>query len=237
MSDVSKLSFEINICNKLIELLPRYSKFSVSFEPGFHSWMPFCWQGFRQSSRYVYVLEGISDWQRVLVNFSNETRGRIRKAKKNIQIKYDLSAEDFYSYHTYILKKIGKKINYSFDLFKRIHDAALAHNCGKISYAVDDNGLIHCASFLVWDTNCAYALLGAFDRDCNPSGASFLLYQEEIKYASQFADRYNLGCTMNKTLSYAKRRLGANVIAYHHIYKVKSKLIKIAIFLTYDFWY
>src|SRR2546428_6646312 len=120
MSEINKLSFEIYICNQFIKLLPRYSKFSVSFDLGFQTWIPFYWQGFRQTSKYAYVLEGISDWQKVLANFSKETHGRIRKAKKNIQIKYDLSAEEFYKYHEYILKKIDKKINYSFDLFKRI---------------------------------------------------------------------------------------------------------------------
>ncbi|WP_142604530.1 hypothetical protein [Solitalea koreensis] len=180
-------------------------------------------------------MSSISDWQKVHANFPKETRSRIRKAEKNIQIKQDLSPEAFYQYHEHILKKIGKKINYSYKLFKRIHDAALRNNCGKISYAIDEKGTIHCTSFLVWDAGCTYALLGAFDRDCNPSGASSLLYFEEIKFASQFADNYNLGCTMNKTLGYAKGRLGATLLSYHHISKQKSILLKFAQLLTQDF--
>ncbi|SMO36329.1 methicillin resistance protein [Solitalea koreensis] len=231
----NKLTHEIEICNELISMLPKYHHFSIAFNYELKNWTPFYWHGYKQTTRYSYVIDDITDPQKVLRNFPKETRSRIRKAENNVQVKFDLSAEEYYNYHNSILKKIGKKINYSFELFKRVHDAALAHNCGKITYAVDQNNIIHCASFMVWDSSCAYAIHGAYDREYNSSGASSLLYFEEIKYASLFANKYDLGWTMNKTLGYAKRRLGTTQVPFHHISKQKSKLLRIGLFLLQNF--
>src|SRR2546428_1134203 len=214
---MNKVSYELEVYGKLISMLPEYDHFSLAFSYDFNNWTPFHWQGFKQTIKYSYVIEGISDWDKVLKGYSKTNRQRIKKAQQNIRIKYDLSPEDFYQFHAEVLRKIGKKIKYSFELFKRIHDAALTNGCGRIFYAVDEHNIMHAAIFDVWDENTAHSIHGVFDRECNSSGASTFLSFEAIKYASQFVDKYDLGWTMNKTLGHAKRHEGAILTPFHNI--------------------
>ncbi|SMO36335.1 GNAT family N-acetyltransferase [Solitalea koreensis] len=228
--DIMRMDFEIEVYSKLIATLPKFDHFSLAFDYDFHNWCPFYWQGFKQTIKYSYVIEDIGNWEQVLKRFSKTNRQRVKKGQQNMTVKYDLPPEEFYNFHVDVLRKIGRKIKYSFELFKRIHDAALAHGCGRVLYAVDANNKIHAAVFDIRDEHFAYSIFGVFDRECNASGASTYLSFEAIKYASQFVNRYDLGWTMNAPLGHAKRHEGAVLMPFHNISKNNSMLLKVRSF-------
>ncbi|UKJ07233.1 GNAT family N-acetyltransferase [Solitalea lacus] len=230
----TRLSREIDIYSQLIKKLPKFDSCSVSFDYDFNNWMPFYWNGFRQTTKYSFVVEGISNQEKLLQNFSKEYRSRIKKAEQNLQIKFGLSPEAFYALHVKVLQGIGKKINYSFDLLQRIYNGIKANNCGEILYALDESNQLIGASLIARDKNCAYAITGAYDRESNSTGASSLLYYEAMKYSSAFVDKYDLGNTMINSLSLTKRHYGSVQVQSHRISKNNSKLLKIRSFIMND---
>ncbi len=142
-----KLSYEEEIYSTLIEKLPHFNYFDQNFHYSMTNWLPFFWNGFKQTTRYTYVIDDLSDTERVFSNFSKEKRYDIRKAQTMVEVGFDLSAREFYETHKLHLAKNGKKINYSFELFQRIYQTSYKHDAGRVIYAKDTNGNIHSAMF------------------------------------------------------------------------------------------
>ena len=53
----TKLGFEKEVCAKIIESLPSFDKFLMAFTPNFTNWLPFFWQGFKQTTHYTYIIK------------------------------------------------------------------------------------------------------------------------------------------------------------------------------------
>lgn len=76
--------------------------YNQNFHYSISNWLPFYWKGFRQTTRYTYVIEDISDIENVFKNFDYSKKKNINKARKTVRIKYDLSAQEFYEHHNYL---------------------------------------------------------------------------------------------------------------------------------------
>jgi hypothetical protein len=226
-----RLSFEKDICNKLIEQLPRVDRFSQNFDYNFTNWLPFYWKGFRQTTRYTYVIENLTNLDETFSYFSHAKRKNIKKAKKEVTVKFDLSAKDFYENHRLTLKKQNTTINYSFDTFNRIYDAVYSQGCGKTIYAEDDNKRIHAALFVVWSEESAYDLISTIDPDFRTIGAATLLIQEIIKYVAPKTKCFDFEGSMIEPVEQSFRQFGTVQKPYFAISKTDSFILELALFV------
>lgn len=176
----SKLSYEKEIFSEIIQQIPRCDYFNINFDYNYTNWLPFYWKGFNQTTRYTYVIEDLSNPMLLFDNFSENKRGDIRKSKKIVNIKYDLSCEEFLNYYCSSLSKLNDSLNYSKVLFRYIYDRAYSRNQGRIIYAVGKDNIddIYGAIFYIWDSISIYVLVTAFDPDFRTYGASSLLFYQ-----------------------------------------------------------
>jgi hypothetical protein len=224
----AKLSYEHKILTALIEQLPLSDFFRQRFHYSITNWLPFYWNHYTQMTRYTYVINDISDVQKVYDNFEHSKKKNIKKAEKIVQIKYDLPFEEFYENHKYTLAKQGSKISYSKQLFKSIYEASYQRNQGKTIYAVDGEGNLHGALFVVWDENSAYDLISTLDPDHRNSGASSLLVLEIIKYLSGKTKKFDFEGSMDQQIENSFRKFGAQQVPFFQIKKINSRLLKVA---------
>ena len=75
----SRLSFEKRIMIDLINGLPHFDSFSQNFHYSITNWLPFYWHGFKQTTRYTYVIEDLKDLEEVVSRFKGNMRNKIRK--------------------------------------------------------------------------------------------------------------------------------------------------------------
>jgi len=134
LKNEKRVSFDKKILDELIENLPDFGLFIQYFHHSVTNWLPFYWQGFKQSTRYTYIVEDLSDLSAVYSKFGHAKRKNIKKAEKLISVKYDLPAKDFYTNHEMTLKKQNKKIIYNLPLFEKIYSMCYHKNCGKTIY-------------------------------------------------------------------------------------------------------
>lgn len=223
----NKLSLEKKITNELIEKLPKFDKFSQNFHYNITNWLPFYWNNFEQTTRYTYVIEDLSNLENVFNNFDLSKKQNIKKAEKIVDIKFDLSARDFYENHKMTLLKQNDTITYSFELFESIYNSGYKHNSAKTIYAIDKVGNIHAALFVVWDQNSAYHLLNTVDPDFRNSGAASLVTREIIKFVSTKTKKYDFEGSMIENVESSFRKFGAIQKPYFQITKKNSKILKI----------
>lgn len=221
-----KLSYEKELMTNLIEQLPKVDYFNQSFHYSITNWLPFYWKGYTQTTNYTYVIENLSNLEQVFQNFNHAKRKNIKKAEKFLEVKFDLSVQDFYDNHKMTLEKQNSEISYSFEHFNRIYTNAYKHNAGRTIYAVDNENNIHAALFVIWDKNSAYDLISTIDPSFRNSGAGSLLVKRIIEFVSDKTDKFDFEGSMIENVEKSFRQFGAKQKAYFDISKVDSKILK-----------
>jgi len=221
-----RLSYEKELMTSLIEELPKVDYFNQSFHYSVTNWLPFYWKGYTQTTNYTYVIENLSNLESVFKNFNHAKRKNIKKAEKILEVKFDLSAKEFYDNHKMTLEKQDSVISYSFEHFNRIVSSAYEHNAGKTIYAIDSNNNIHAALFVLWDKNSAYDLISTIDPTFRNSGGATLLVQEIIKFVSTKTNKFDFEGSMIENVEKSFRQFGAKQKPYLNITKIDSKILK-----------
>lgn len=229
ISAAKRYSTEKTIYSDLISQLPDFGYFIQSFGHDFHNWLPYYWHDFTQSTKYTYVVPDITNMEKVKANFSQGKRKNINKSLPLVNVRFDLPPHVFYEHHVMTLKATGRKINYSYELFKEMHDACLAHEAGRIIWAEDKaNGAIHAALFLIWDATSGYDLISTIDPKLINSGSTSLLVYEGIRFLSEKTRKFDFEGSMIETVEASFRQFGAVQVPYFTIKKTRSKLLRLA---------
>ena len=226
LSPMKRISLEKDILTDLIHQLESLPVcyYQQSFSADLTNWLPFYWKGYQQSTNYTYRLPDIAEPENLLSSFNADKRRNISRARRSgYQIQFDLSPEKFYEHHKKSLAKRGDTISYSLDLFERIHDAAYAHNCGKIGYLTAEDGEVLCAVFNMWDSKWGYDLITAFDPDVRKTGAPDLLVYSMIEYLSDKTKGYDFEGSMIEGVEESFRHFGAIQTPYFNIRKIYTK--------------
>ncbi len=227
LKDSNKAEFEKKMMNELIGQLPHFDHFEQNFHFSLSNWLPFYWKGFSQTTRYTYIIEDLSHPEKIFQDFTPSKRKNIKKAAESVSVKFDLGADEFYDHHQNSLKKQGRSISYTKELFRNIYDSAYRNNAGKSVYAQDGSGNIHSALFIVWSKYSAYDLISSIDPDHKGSESASLLVWEMIRYLSGKAYRFDFEGSMIESVERSFRQFGTVQKAYFNITKCNSFSYKI----------
>lgn len=224
-----RLSYEKKVMTALIDQLPTYDYFLQNWSYNYSNWLPFYWREFQQTTLYTYVIEDLTDLDKVFLQFSHAKRKNLKKAEAEVEVRFDLSARDFYENHKMTLSKEGTVISYDFSLFSKLYDACYKKNSGRTIYAVDHDGNLHSALFVIWDSVSAYDLISTINTDFRNSGSATLLVREIIKYVSTKTKRFDFEGSMIEPVETSFRQFGAIQTPYFNLKNVSSKLIRIGL--------
>jgi len=225
----NQLAEQKDLMTALIEKLPAFDHFAQNFHYSITNWLPFYWQGFSQTNKYTYVLEDISDTQKIWDGMLPKIRTDIKKAQNrfSLQISTDSGIDAFLTMNEQTFTRQGMKLPYSKDFVKRLDNACEEHNARRIFFAKDSDGRIHAAVYIVWDENSAYYLMGGSDPDLRNSGANSLCMWEAIKFASTITKAFDFEGSMIEPVERFFRAFGARQMPYFQVSKINSPFVKI----------
>ena len=227
----SRLSMEKAVITAIIRDLPPFDSFSLNTYRSLSNWLPFYWQGFSQTTRYTYVLEDLGDLAAVFASFSHAKRKNIKRAESLLKPGPELAAREFFDHHAMTLRKEGKEIFYQYPLLERIFQAARERDSGKVFSAVDSEGKIYAAIFVVWDPLQAYYLISSIDPEHRSSGAATYLIQQAIRRVSAKTKRFDFEGSMNEGIENSFRQFGTTQVPYFQLCKGPSMRLKLALAL------
>ncbi|MGC9150357.1 MAG: GNAT family N-acetyltransferase [Microbacter sp.] len=218
----NRFQMESRAYSYLIDQLEQYrfDFYLQTFHPSVNNWLPFYWKGFRQQTRYSFIIQNISHPQKVFEAFSERKRRDIRKASSSLKVSWDWSSAKFYDFHKKTLLQRRLKISYSFDLFERITQATLTRHQGLILSASDEKN-IHAALFVVWDEMSAYCLVYAMDEQFKHSGALSLLIWEAVQYLSDKTRSFDMEGSMKESVAASYSQFADCQLPYCELYKAK----------------
>src|SRR6185369_6693111 len=79
----TSLSREMDILKVFAANLAKQTIFVHSFHPTLTNWLPFYWNGFEQKTFFSYVLDELTDVNRLWDEMEGNVRQNIRKAEKS----------------------------------------------------------------------------------------------------------------------------------------------------------
>jgi hypothetical protein len=215
------------ICKYFIEKLPPHQYFLQNFHYSFTDWLPFYWMGYQQTTRYSYILPDISNLDELKRNLGRSIRESIRKAVSvcHLEVKRNIPADWFMNLNAQTYKRQGKKA-YRPEMLKKLIDTALSRKQGDIWGALDENGRLHAAVFIVWQDSCAYAIGSAADVELRHSGGQVYTMWTAICDVSEITSAFDFEGSMIQGVEHSFREFGGRQIPYFTISKGKFSLSK-----------
>jgi Acetyltransferase (GNAT) domain len=216
------LRHEPGLYADLLAQLPPLVAFEQDFNPTVTNWLPFYWAGFRQTTRYSYILP-LQDldacYQGMAADYRNH---KIPKAAAQVVVQAGLDLTDFLRVHNQSFERQGLEAPVSAALLTRL-DAALAERDRRaILLAVDrQTGEVLSAAYIAWDNTTAYYLLAGDTPSGRSSGAGILLAWEAIQYAKTVRqlEVFDFAGSMVRPIERVRRQFGAQQQPYFRLNK------------------
>lgn len=228
MKYVKKISKEKDIIMEFVDNIPKFKYFDCGFHYNFTNWMPFMWKGYKQQTRYTYVIEGIQDIEKVRVGFSDSTKSVINKSiGLNLRVVDNLTLSDMYGMLAKTFHRQNMAVPFDFDWFSRFDEIVNKNNARKMFFTIDAQNNLHAALYLVYDKNCAYYLLGGADPEYRSSGAMYLNIFEAIKCSAEFTDKFDFEGSIVPQIESMFRSFGALQKQYFRISKNNSIMLNL----------
>lgn len=220
---IHRLSRRQEILQSFVGQLKGYTHFFQNFSYPITDWLPFYWDGYKQTTRYTYILDNIklltdtpdSVWE----NMSQSIRRNIRKAQKQgIEIRSAIPIPDFLEVQRQTFQRQGLRPVKTHILEKLIRES-LRRNQGRLWGAYDSYGNLHAAIFVVIQDSSAYYLAGGGNPRFRSSGAHSLALWQAIQDAAIYTDRFDFEGSMLPGVERFFREFGAKQMPYFAINK------------------
>jgi lipid II:glycine glycyltransferase (peptidoglycan interpeptide bridge formation enzyme) len=223
------LANEKELMQQLIDQLPSFDHFIQNWHYGYTNWLPFCWNGFQQTTRYTYVLKDLNETKTVWSRMEDNVRNHCKKAsgRFKLQVRDDMPLDAFLKLQEQTFRRQGMTVPTSDEYIRKLDAACAERGCRKFFIAVDPEGQRHAGVYIVWDENSAYGLMAGADPALRSSGANCLCHWEAIKHASQVTQQFDFAGSMMEPVERFFRGFGATQVQYFNISKTPSRLLRI----------
>lgn len=220
------LSRQHQVMAELISQLPRLDGFSASFSPHIGNWLPFYWQGYRQTTYYTYQLnlQDPSLEQRINRNMQRN----LRKAAAQLKLRHDLPLAELHRLIGLSFGRQSKALPYTWPQLERHHQALVDHQAQQLFFAEDEQGRVHSAACLIWDRHAAYYHLSGDDPNLRAAGGGIWLVWQAIQYARDVLKLpvFDFEGSMLPAVEAIRRQFGAQQVPYFYVWKAHSKVFK-----------
>ncbi|MDR0611879.1 MAG: GNAT family N-acetyltransferase [Dysgonamonadaceae bacterium] len=215
------------ICEDFIMRLPVHDYFLQNFHYSFTDWLPFYWNGFRQTTRYTYVLPDIGNPDELWNGLSENICRNIRKAKNKYQltVRRNIPADIFLKINAQVYQRQGIA-PYQPEILKKLVDISRSRGQGDIWGAYDAENRLHAGVFVVWQKNCAYYIAGGNNAESRKSGGLALAMWAAINDLSGQVRSFDFEGSMIRGVEHFFREFGARQMPFFSLEKGKMGLLE-----------
>jgi hypothetical protein len=184
---VSRYTFDKKTLTELAHQLPHQRAWlRQTCRPELTNWQPLHWLGYRQSTRYTYLLDTRCAVDLIFEGFKNTLRTHLRHAHEQVAATPTDDIETVYRIHNQSLVRRGAAVRHTFFHFKKLHDALRERGQCRAWLATDRRDTTpHAALYLVHDERQAGVLLTGTDPARKQSSAVYVLYEAAIRYCHE----------------------------------------------------
>ncbi|KFN48875.1 GNAT family N-acetyltransferase [Arenimonas composti] len=225
----TRLGNEHELIAELYAQLLPYDYLQQQWGPHAGNWLPLHWAGFRQTTRYTYVLPSLADRDALWAGLQENVRREVRKAQSRAGLVIDPAPtiDEMIRLATLTYARQGRPLPYSGDFLRRLDAACVANDARSIVIARDGEGRAHAGVYIVRDDHCAYYLVGGGDPELRKSGATSLCMWSAIVEASEKVQRFDFEGSMVAPIERFFRGFGAVQTPYFRVSRMPSMLMRL----------
>ena len=233
LHSLKRSEFEKKTLDELYGQLPRTVFFQQNMHPAVQNWLPLCWAGFRQSTRYTYIFNDLSDLEKAKAGFKNTLRTDLKKAGQAIEIyREDDACALLFQLHEMSFLRKNRRPPYSFQVFQGLHAALRQRGQTAVFIARDrQNGAPHAALSLAFDAQRASVLLTGADPAFKTHCAVWGLFWEAMEFCAEKGLSLDFEGSMERDIERGFRSFGAQLTPYHRIWRAGNRLLEMAYLL------
>ncbi len=216
----TRLSKEMEWLRELVAMIPPVDGLVIHCHHRFTNWLPFCWAGYQQTTRYTYLFDDLHDLAAIHKGMSDKTRNIIRKCQKaGIVVEECEDIETFLPLVRLTFARQGMELPYGEELVRRIDAACAARGARKMFAARDREGNIHTTLYHIYDKKGMHYKMQGSDPALRSSGAALLAQWHAIQYAAAVSAVYDFEGSMVEKIEHVFRSFGAAQKPYFVISK------------------
>ncbi len=209
----TRISHELDLLSLLIDDMPEADVISFRCSAERTNWLPFYWRGYQCTTRYSYVLPGITDPERLRDGLRSNVRGALSKAvASGISVRAGGNVADFLATQDLSFGRQGIPNPIPATTMTRIIEAARSRDAGETLFAEDAGGTIHAVCFIAWDDDTAYYLAAGADPQHRSSGAQTLLLWDAIKRRPDPNGTFDFEGSMIPSIEFFFRGFGGELV-------------------------
>lgn len=225
-----RLAFEKKVITELIDQLPPVSFVQQCCHPELQNALPLLWAGFRQTTRYTYVLADTRDLPKLYANLKLGLRTELRKAERSTVLDSAGAPGEVFRLNRLSFGRKGRGQPYSEQAFLRLHECLQARGQARCLLALDrQSGRPAAGLYLAFDGRSAAVLLTGFDPAFGQQGALHGLYWAAIRFCSEHSLRLDFEGSMEPGIERVFRAFGGQLQPYSYIWKAGNRLLDLCI--------
>ena len=225
-----RLSREKDLLNSLLDQIPKYDRFVQNWHPDRTNWLPFYWRGFRQTTRYTYVLDDLKSTDTIWESLEGRARTEIRRAEASrVDVDFAGTAAELYGLCAQTFHRQGTRPPFGSQLLSRLLSAAEHEGQGQCMIARTPDGEAVAGLFLAWDRTTSYYIVGGAGQRGRDLGAMTLCLWSAIRLASEKVARFDFEGSMIESIERYFRSFGARQLPYHQITHSGSRWLRLAL--------
>ena len=216
---ISRRFKEESLTEQILSLLSKNKQFNYTFHPNYPNWLPFYWKGYRQQTRYTYILNLSKGWEQIWASVKNTVRTDYRKAEKNgIEIR-EISPDDFYSIYKKTFQRQGGNPPLGFARFLNICNKLIKINAVKLIASVNsDNEFLAAAGILI-EKKATYLIWCGYDHTKCVGGEQTYAILNAIRSVIGISEIFDFEGSMIKGIAKYYSSFGGDLTTYHKIWR------------------
>lgn len=219
---VSRLNFEKKVLGALIRQLPPALFIKLNLRPELSNWLPFYWEGFRQTTRYTYQFEAIESVEKITQGFKHTLRTDLKKAAKWVDVcREDAAWAAVFTLNKASFARKNKRQPYTLEVFASLHEALQQRGqCATFMAYDKQSGKPSAGLYLVFDRSRASILLTGTAPEFKYQCAVYSLILGAIKFCAEHTLRLDFEGSMDPNIERSFRAFGAKLTPYSQISRI-----------------
>lgn len=214
-----KQSYQREQLQQIIVQFPYFQHFTLRTHFNLTDWLPFYWAGFKQTTRYTYVIPNLSNLNTVF----NDFEGNVKRAIRQTEKKYTVEQSDDFDL---FLKLKYKNDNTPLSIWHNLNDMLSKKHQKSLYFARNTEGVAEATAYIIFDNTTAYYLASGTTEIGRKNQVMGLLLWQAMQDCAPHTAVFDFEGSMLKTVEPYFRRFGAIQKPYFQLSKSSNKLIE-----------
>lgn len=217
-------AFKTKTTLQLIEQLPRVGRFITNTDFNFNNWLPFAWNGYKQTTRYSYLLDTTPSLD-VLLNCCGPNIKKDLKKSADLVIESNSTINSIFEIVKTDYSRKNIPLYFKKETLEQLAKQFSSGGALQI-YQATKNDCVVASICIVFDSHFAHYILGGVTFENRNSGAMSKLLWTAIEEAKRRKVTFNFEGSMHQGIGQYFKSFGGMLTPYHQLHKVSHPLLK-----------